>query len=153
VKKGTKMNTDYKDKDDLHLYDSVIENLEVNHKERLVSFKLLKVVSRLDRNEGRNFTYKVKQGRLLFSGVLYCNLSYGLEWGEWSEFYRSAILESSDLLNRFKTRSENNVKHIYLGIDNGNEYREFDIVCSNFELQLDDEEYILHDDFEWLYEE
>lgn len=82
----------------------MIESLEINHKTRTLSFRLLKVVSRLDRNEGRNFTYKVKQGSLIFHSVLFTNFSYGLEWGEWSEFYRSAILDSSDLLNRFQNR-------------------------------------------------
>ena len=147
------MNPEYKDYDDLQLCDSVIENLEINHKTRTLSIRLLKVVSRLDRNAGRNFTYKVKQGNLIFYGVLFANLTYGLEWGEWSELYRSAILDSSELLHRYQHRTEKSIKHIYLGIDNGNEYREFDIICTKYEMQLDDEEFILHDDFDWLYEE
>ncbi|MEK4978165.1 hypothetical protein [Bacillus sp. FSL K6-6540] len=147
------MNQEYKDYDDLQLYDSVIESLEINHKTRTLSFRLLKVVSTLDRNEGRNFTYKVKQGSLIFHSVLFTNFSYGLEWGEWSEFYRSAILDSSDLLNRFQNRSNKSLKHVYLGIDNGNEYREIDVICSKYEMQLEDQEFILHDDFDWLYEE
>lgn len=149
------MKQDYKDFDDLGLCDSVIENLQINHKTRSLSFQLLKVVGRLDRNEGRNFTYKVKPAKLVFHGVLFSNFSYGLEWGEWSEFYRSAILDSSNLINRYidKNRTTESLKHIYLGIDNGNEYREFDIICLRHEMVLKQEEYILHDDFEWLYED
>lgn len=41
----------------------------------------------------------------------------------------------------------------YLGIDNGNEYVEQDIICESFAKELEPEEYILHNDFVWLYEE
>lgn len=147
------MKQDYKDFDDLGLCDSVIESLEINHKTRTLSFKLLKVVGTLIRNEGRNFTYKVKPGILVLHGIVFSNFSYGLEWGEWSEFYRSAILDSSNLIDRYKDKTTEPLKHIYIGIDNGNEYKEFEIICSRYEMILEQEEYILHDDFEWLYED
>ncbi|WP_145035823.1 hypothetical protein [Paenibacillus sp. Y412MC10] len=143
----------YQDYDDLGLYDSVIESLEINHKRKTITFRLLKVVSRLDRNEGKNFTYKVKQGILTFEGVVFANVPYNLEVGEWSEFYRSALLTSSNLIERFKKKSTGELKHIYLGIDNGNEFNKLDIVCNNFKLELESEEFILHDNFDWLYEE
>ncbi len=148
---GSGMQDDYKSFDDLQLYDSVIENVLIDHKHRTLKFVLLKVISRVDRKA--NFTYKVRRGELLFSGVLFTNFSYGLEWGEWSEFYRSAILDSSTLIERYKPKSRGKINHIYLGIDNGNEYREIDIVCQHYALSLEDEEFILHDDFEWLYED
>lgn len=50
---------DYRDNDDLYLYDSVIESLELNHRDKSITFHILKVIDRVDRNQG--FTYKVKQ--------------------------------------------------------------------------------------------
>ena len=50
-------------------------------------------------------------------------------------------------------KGNKNLKHIYLGIDYGVKYKEIDIVCSNHYLVLEKQEYILHDDFDWLYEE
>jgi hypothetical protein len=147
------MTDNYQDYDDLELYDSVIESLEINHKRKTITFSLLKVISRLDRNEGRNFTYKVKQGILSFEGVLFASVPYNLEIGEWSEFYRSALLTSSTLIDRYMSKTNEELKHIYLGIDKGNEYNKLDIVCNKFKLELEPEEYILHDDFDWLYEE
>ncbi|MGN7356901.1 hypothetical protein ACTHPF_06005 [Paenibacillus sp. SAF-054] len=147
------MTNDYKDFDDLSLYDSVIESLEINHKNKTIVFRILKVVGRLDRNEGRNFTYKVKQGALMFYGVVFGNTPYNIEIGEWSEFYRSAVLDSSPLIDKFINRSEKPLIHVYLGIDNGNELNKIDIICNTYKLELEDEEYILHNDFEWLFEE
>lgn len=147
------MTDNYKDYDDLELYDSVIESLEINHKRKSISFNILKVISRIDRNKGRNFTYKVKQGVLSFEGVIFTNFPYNMEIGEWSEFYRSALLTSSTLIDRFKNKTNQELKHIYLGIDNGNEFNKIDIVCSTYKIKLEAEELILHDDFDWLYEE
>lgn len=148
----------YKDNDDLYLYDSVIESLEVNHREKLVTFHILKVIDRIDRGNG--FTYKVKRGVLTFTKIVYANIPYGMEFGEWSEFYRSAVLNSSELLEKVKKRHssvnkniKNQLKHIYLGIDNGDKYKEIDIICTDFSLELDSQEFILHDDFDWLYDE
>lgn len=83
-----------------------------------------------------------------------------MEFGEWSEFYRSAVLDSSELLEKIKKRSnpatkkiQEQLKHIYLGVDNGDEYNQIDIICSNFSLELGSEQFILHDDFDWLYVE
>jgi hypothetical protein len=149
--------TEYKAYDDLGLYDSVIESLTVDHKNKSITFKILKVVGKVDRSNGRNFTYRVRNATLTFYGVLFANVPYGMEWDEWSEFYRSAILSSSKTLERIKRLPigedvKNKLKHIYLGIDNGNDYKEIDIICSNYSLTLQDEEFILHDDFDWLYE-
>ncbi|MEG0774050.1 hypothetical protein [Clostridium sp.] len=151
-------NIDYRDNDDLFLYDSVIESLEVNHKDKSVIFHILKVIHRIDREHG--FTYKVKSGILAFTEVLYANIPYSMEFGEWSEFYRSAILDSSELLEKIKKRSnpaikkiKEQLKHVYLGVDNGDVYNEINIICSNFYFEFDSEEFILHDDFEWLYDE
>lgn len=151
-------NLDYRDNDDFFLYDSVIESLEVNHKDKSVVFKILKVIDRIDRERG--FTYKVKLGILTFTEVLYATIPYSMEFGEWSEFYRSAVLDSSELLEKVKKRPnpalkkiKEQLKHIYLGIDNGFEYKEIDIICQKFSLELGSEEFILHDDFDWLYDE
>ncbi|MEK5255258.1 hypothetical protein NST74_17480 [Paenibacillus sp. FSL F4-0125] len=145
------MEADYKKNDDLQLYDSVVEKLAIDHKSKTVQFNILKVVGRIDRNEGRNFTYKVKEGLLKFHGVVYANIPYVMEWNEWSEFYRSAVVPSSKLLESFKQRvNDNELKHIYIGIDNGNEYNELDIICKDYSIELKPKEYILHDDFDWL---
>lgn len=146
----------YKDNDDLQLYDSVIEELTVNHKMRTIEFRILKVISRIDRKGG--FTYKVNPGVLRFIGVVFSNINYGIYWNEWSEFYRSAILGSSDLLERvkkypLKDEVKDKLKHIYLGIDNGNNYKEIDIVCIDYSLSLEKDDFILHDDFPWLFED
>jgi hypothetical protein len=144
---------DYKDKDDLELYDTVIEELVISHREKSISFQILKPISRIDRKGG--FTYRVKKGILKFENVIHANIPYSFEWEEWSEFYRSAVLDSSKLIDRIpKIAKENkSLKHIYLGIDYGVEYKELDIVCSNYYLTLEEQEYVLHDDFDWLYEE
>ncbi|PEF35014.1 hypothetical protein CN563_23795 [Bacillus sp. AFS026049] len=39
------------------------------------------------------------------------------------------------------------VKHYYLNIDYGVEYKELEIGCSVYSLSLEDNKYILHDDF------
>ena len=41
---------DYKDNDDLELYNSVIEELCINHREKSITFQILKTISRLDRH-------------------------------------------------------------------------------------------------------
>ncbi|WP_405173809.1 hypothetical protein [Paenibacillus sp. FSL H8-0260] len=145
---------DYKNNDDLQLYDSVIKKLIVDHENKSIEIHFLKVVERVDRGE-HNFTYKVREAILTFSGVVYANLPYCMEFDEWSEFYRSAIVKSSRMLERVPERAKSNklLQHIYLGIDNGNEYNQQDIVCSSYSMELGPNEYILHDDFEWLYEE
>ena len=144
---------DYKDNDDLELYNSVIEKICFNHKEKSITFQILKTLSRLDRHDG--FTYRVKKGTLKFENVVHGKIPYSFEWDEWSEFYRSAVLESSNVIDNVIEIAKKNkhLKHIYLGIDYGVEYKEIDIVCSNHYLLLEDQEYILHDDFDWLYEE
>lgn len=64
-------------------------------------------------------------------------------------------MESSNVIDNVREIAKGNkhLKHFYLGIDYGNEYKEIDIICSNHHLLLDDQEYILHDDFDWLYDE
>jgi hypothetical protein len=145
---------DYKDNDDLQLYDSVIKKLIIDHENKTIEFHFLKVVGRVDRDK-HNFTYKVREAVLKFSGVVYANLPYCMEFDEWSEFYRSAIVKASGILKRVpeRVKTDKQLKHIYLGIDNGNEYKQQDIVCSSFSIELAPDEYILHDDFDWLYDE
>lgn len=89
---------EYKDNDDLGLYDTVIEELCINHREKSITFQILKPISRIDRKGG--FTYRVKKGSLKFENVIYANIPYSFEWDEWSEFYRSAVLENSNLIDR-----------------------------------------------------
>lgn len=146
---------DYRDNDDLFLYDSVIESLEVNNKNKSIVFHILKVIDRINREQG--FTYKVKLGILTFTEVLYATIPYSMEIGEWSEFYRSAVLDSSELLEKLKKRPnpalkkiKEQLKHVYLGIDNGIEYNEINIICQGFTLELESEEFVLSDDFQWL---
>lgn len=148
------MEIDYKDNDDLLLYDSVIEDLVINHKEKKISFKILKVIEPIYKSE-TSFTYKVRKGILEFSGVVYANIPYFIEFDEWNEFYRSAILKSSSLIDQLPERCKlnKNLTHIYLGIDVGNEFSKIDIVCQEYNLSLEDKDYVLHDDFDWLYEE
>lgn len=146
----------YKEKDDLKLYDSVIDKVVIDHKARTLAFHILKVISRLDREHG--FTYKVSPGTLTFEGVIFSDFQYGMYWGEWSEFYRSAVLDSSELLERVKATPlkdeiKGRLRHVFLGIDNGTEYKEIDIVCSSHSLIIESKEYVLHDDFDWLYED
>jgi len=148
---------DYKDNDDLKLYDSVIESLEINHKEKFIKFHILKVIEVVNRNQ--SFTYKVKNGTLIFTEIVYANLSYGLEQDYWGEFYRSAVLKSSELFvkvmkrhPRINQEKVNRLKHVYLGINSSVDYHEIDIICTDFSLILEPEEFILHDDFDWLYE-
>jgi hypothetical protein len=147
---------DYRDNDDLYLYDSVIESFELNHRDKSITFHILKVIDRVDRNQG--FTYKVKQGTLKFTEIIYSNVSYGMQWNNWSEFYRSAVLTSSELLMKVKKRlpiiqeRKYRLKHVYLGINSDDDYHEIEIVCTDFSLDLGADEFILHDDFDWLYE-
>ncbi|NHC43482.1 hypothetical protein G6549_26925 [Bacillus sp. MM2020_1] len=65
---------DYKDNDDLELYDTVIVELCINHREKSITFKILKPISRIDRPGG--FTYCVKKGTLKFENVIYANIPY-----------------------------------------------------------------------------
>ncbi|WML48656.1 hypothetical protein RCG23_00425 [Neobacillus sp. PS3-34] len=148
------MKNDYKDNDDLQLYDSVVESLGINHKEKKISFYILKVIESIYKSE-TSFTYKVRKGILEFSGVVYADIPYFIEFDEWNEFYRSAILKSSSLIDQLPERSKlnKNLTHIYLGIDVGNEFSKKDIVCEEYNLSVEDQDYILHDDFDWLYEE
>ena len=145
---------DYKGNDDLELYDSVIENFSVDHKNSTITFTLLKVIGRIDKSPN-SFTYKVRRGTLVFDKVIFANISYGLYFEEWSEFYRSAELKSSKLLSDYckrlpSTIIADNLKHYYLGIDNGTDYKELDIICNNHCLTLENDEKILHEDFDWL---
>ncbi len=128
----------------------MIEESNINHRVKSISFQILKPISRIDREGG--FTYRVKKGTLKFESVIYANIPYSFEW---SEFYRSAVLDNFNVIDRIpvKARKNKDIKHIYLGIDYGVDYKELDIVCSNYYLTLDDQEYILHDEFDWLYEE
>lgn len=149
------MNTDdYKGNDDLQLYDSVIKKLVVDHQYKTIEFYFLKVIERVDRSE-HSFTYKVREASLKFSGVVYAKLPYWMEFDEWSEFYRSAVIKASSVLQRVPERAKKDkeLQHIYLGIDNGNEYVEQDIICEIFTMELEPDEYILHNDFSWLFEE
>jgi hypothetical protein len=154
LKEGFILSVDYTDNDDLQLYDSVIEDLVISHKEKKISFSILKVIEPIYKSE-TSFTYKVRKGILEFTGVVYANIPYSFEWDEWSEFYRSAVLEKSILIDKLPEKAKENkaLKHIYLGVDYGDEYKEIDIVCSNYSLILQEKDYILHDDFDWLYEE
>jgi hypothetical protein len=150
-------NTDYKDNDDLGLYDSVIEDLLVDHKSRRITFIILKVIGTLEKSPN-SFTYKVRRGSLIFDKVIFADLSYGLYFDEWSEFHRSAELETSKFLSEYSKHLSSSIKseslkHYYLGIDNGTNYKEFDIICDSHTLTLEGEEKILHQDFNWLYEE
>lgn len=87
--------------------------------------------------------------------MVYAKLPYWMEFDEWSEFYRSAVIKTSSILQRVPERAQKHKEllHIYLGIDNGNEYAEQDIICESFAIELEPEEYILHNDFDWLYVE
>jgi len=144
---------DYKGNDDLELYDTVIEELCINHRKKSITFRILKPISRIER-QGR-FTYRVKKGTLKFENVINASIPYSFEWDEWSELYRSAVLNTSNLIDRIPAKEKENktIKHIYLGIDYGVDYKELDIVCSDYYLILEEQEYILNDDFDWLYEE
>lgn len=93
------MEIDYQDNDDLQLYDSVIESLEVNHKEKKISFNILKVIEPIYKSK-TSFTYKVQKGILEFSGVVYADIPYFIEFDERNEFDRSAILNSSSIIDQ-----------------------------------------------------
>lgn len=69
------------------------------------------------------------------------------------QLYDSVI--TSSILQRVPERAQKHkeLQHIYLGIDNGNEYVEQDIICESFAMEMEPKEYILHNDFDWLYEE
>ncbi|WP_155889931.1 hypothetical protein [Peribacillus kribbensis] len=90
-----------------------------------------------------------------FDNVINANIPYSFVWNEWSEFYRSAVLITSNVIDRIPAKVKENkaLKHIYLGIDYGVDYKELDIVCSDYSLTLEDQEDMLHDDFDWLNEE
>ncbi|EQB89992.1 hypothetical protein J2Z44_004025 [Clostridium punense] len=88
---------------------------------------------------------------------MYATIPYSIEIGEWCEFYRSAVLDSSELLEKLKQhpnpelkKIKEQLKHVYLGIDNGIEYKELDIICKSFTLKLESEEFVVCDDFQWL---
>lgn len=91
----------------IYMYDSVIKKLIVDYENKSIEVHFLKVVERVDRGE-HNFTYKVREAILTFSGVVYANLPYCMEFDEWSEFYRSAIVKSSRMLERVPERAKSN---------------------------------------------
>ncbi|PFH82613.1 hypothetical protein [Bacillus sp. AFS088145] len=144
---------EYKENDELELYDTVIEGLFINHREKSICFQILKPISRMDRDNG--FTYLVKRGTLKFESVIYATIPYGFKWDERSEFYRSAVIDNSKVIGQIpvKVKENKDIKHFYLGIDYGEDYKEIDIVCTNYYLSLEEQEFILHDDFDWLYVE
>ncbi|CAH1057573.1 hypothetical protein [Paenibacillus pseudetheri] len=109
------MNTeDYKGNDDLQLYDSVIKKLIIDHQNKTVEFYFLKVIERVDRSE-HSFTYKVREARLKFSGVVYAKLPYWMEFDEWSEFYRSAVIKLQ-VSYKESPNEHKNTKNSYISI-------------------------------------
>ncbi|MFD5019815.1 hypothetical protein ACFWMP_13010 [Paenibacillus sp. NPDC058367] len=108
---------DYKGNDDLQLYDSVIKKFVIDHQNKTVEFYFLNVIERVDRSE-HSFTYKVREARLKFSGVVYAKLPYWMEFDEWSEFYRSAVIKTSSILQRVPERAQKHkeLKNSYISI-------------------------------------
>ena len=146
---------EYKKNDDLQLYDSVIECLSIDHKEKKIVFVLLKVLETLHISD-QEFTYKVSRGTLTFKNVIYADIPYGLYWDKRSEFYRSAVLTDSKYLNDTLKKlpiikDRDNYRHYYLGIDNGVDYKEVDILCDGHELILEGEIKTLHTDYDWIW--
>ncbi len=87
------------------------------------------------------------KGILIFENIAFCNLALQNETIEYPEFYRSAVLNTSDLLDEIKhklkgmgkTYSED-LKHYYLYIDQGYFETEVHIICENHKMTLEDEQ-------------
>lgn len=131
----------YHDLDDLGLFLTLIESSSVTfNPKRRVEFNIIRP---FDHSEKQ---LRYNKGILTFDNVLYCDLRLLNEYYEYPEFYRSAILETSELLTttteKFKRLEKplpENVRHYYLYIDQGNDETEVHIICEKHELTLEPE--------------
>jgi|GEM_PF-6018934 len=131
----------YHDLDDLGLYLTLIESTSVTfNPKRTIEFRIIRP---LDHSEKE---LRYTKGSLTFKNVLFCDLRLLNEYYEYPEFYRSAILEKSELLKTTKEKFKRlgkslpeNVRHYYLYVDQGNDETEVHIICENHELTIESE--------------
>ena len=141
----------YHDLDDLGLYLTIIEKTSIIfNPTRTIQFNIIRPFDRSEK------TLRYKKGVLTFRNIYQCSLDLTNEFYEYPEFYRSAILEESKLLQDTYARLEgldkkieNKLRHFYLYIDQGNKETEVHIICESHEMQLETEARLLTD-FEGL---
>jgi len=137
-----KHDDNYKDSDDLELYMTLIENSTMTFSpRRTLEFRIIKPVD-FTENE-----IKYSKGILLFENIVFSNLALQNETTEYPEFYRSAVLTNSDLLDETKNNLQRmrktiseDLKHYYLYIDQGNFESEVHIICEKHKLILEGEQ-------------
>jgi hypothetical protein len=137
----------YQVNDELGLYLTIIESATVSFTPiRSIEFKIIRPFDHSEK------VLRWNAGVLTFKGVYQCNLELANEFYENPEFYRSAILDDSELLRdtvakleALDKKTKNKLKHYYLYIDQGNKETEVHIICETHELTLEAETKLLSD--------
>jgi hypothetical protein len=145
----------YKDFDDLGLYMTLIESTQMTFSpQRTLEFRIVKPFD----FTGKEITYC--NGSLFFENIVACSLTLVNETREYPEFYRSAVLINSELLNETKLKHKKlkkpfskKLKHYYLYLLEGDYETEVHIICESHKIILEDEPKPLHkfNGFEELY--
>lgn len=149
----TKGKENHKDFDDIGLYLTIIESVAVSfNPTRTVEFK---VIRPFDHSESQ---LRYQSGVLVFKNVIECSMDVINKYYEYPEFYRSAVLDDSEMLKVARSRyqqfggnKEVEFKHYYLHVDYGNKESEVHLVCQNHSLVLQSEPKLLTE-FEGLNE-
>lgn len=137
-----KNDDNYKDFDDLELYMTLIENSTITFSpRRTLEFRIIKPVDFTEKE------IKYSKGILLFENIVFTNLALQNETAEYPEFYRSAVLTDSDLLEetkhnllRMRKTFSKDLKHYYLYIVQGIFETGVHIICENHKLTLEGEQ-------------
>ena len=126
----------YIDRDDLGLFCTLIESVTVAYNPiRTITFNIIRPV------DSSEIPLRYNKGTLTFKDVIHGEINLINEKCEYPEFYRSAILTSSELLTKIiqnKGVDQRSYKDYYISIDHGNSQDEYHIICQTHELSLDD---------------
>ncbi|XDD41714.1 hypothetical protein AB3N58_10370 [Leptospira sp. WS60.C2] len=131
----------YKENDDLMLYMTLIEGITINfNPTRNLIFSIVKPINYIEK------PLKWSSGTLFFKNIYFTDLELINEFYEYPEFYRSAIISNSELLNktiqklnRLQKEYSSKLIHYYLYTLQGDMEIEFNIVCESHEFILNDE--------------
>ena len=135
--------TNLTDRDDLGLFCALIERVTVTfNPTRSIKIEIIRPVNSTEK------TFRYEQGTLTFKNVIQSDLELKNERYEYPEFYRSAVLETSDLLTKnieTKGAKKGDYHDYYLYIDHGNSQGEYHIICETHELTMDNNPRLLSD--------
>ncbi|MCG6150339.1 hypothetical protein LFX15_18725 [Leptospira levettii] len=131
----------YKENDDLMLYMTIIESVTINfNPTRNLIFSIVKPINYIEK------PLKWNSGTLFFKNIYFTDLELINEFYEYPEFYRSAIISNSELLNktiqklnRLQKEYGSKLIHYYLYTLQGDMEIEFNIICESHEFILNDE--------------